>query len=355
VHSRMIVFCLMGVLLIASACSDDCPTISRPEPGWHSLGLEDMTIQSLALDYPYLYACAGGNGLYRGNVTKEDGEWEYLGLVSSTYPNIHGGTVHDALVLHDNTILAAACYYAKEDASYPPSLHRSEDNGDTWIASDTGIVQDNGDFCCPGPLSSCDHFTFAGTYGCGIFRSDDSGLHWDKSGAQLGWFYGPDCLEQSPVDCSIIWQAGIDGTEQSRIAVSDDHGASWKWIVPSTSIRYVGGVIPDPVNANTAYIGTYGSLMKTDDLGSSVETVLEMSDNAWTNTLAPGRAAGHIFVAVTLFSSTDTNVIYEIQDGVGIVDTLTVPVTGLVSDMIRDNERETLYVGGQEGVYRYVY
>jgi photosystem II stability/assembly factor-like uncharacterized protein len=162
---------------------------------------------------------------------------------------------------------------------------------------------------------------------------------------------------QSPVDCSIIWQAGITGHEESRIAVSEDHGASWSWIVPSENIRYliyVGGVVPDPVNANTAYIGTYGSVLKTQDLGASVDTLVEMSESAWTKALVHGRDAGHIFVAVTLYSAPEGNVIYEIRDGVGIVDTLIVPITGSVWDLIRDNQREALYVAGHGGVYVYV-
>jgi hypothetical protein len=285
-----------------------------------------------------------------------DRGWEYLGLASSTFPDIHGGTVRDALVLDDGIILAAACYSPVGDARYPPGLHRSEDNGETWIPSDDGIDQDNGDFCCPGPLACCDHYTFAGSYGCGMFRSEDRGLHWDKSGAQLGWWYGPDWLELSPADCSVMWQAGPTAFEEYRIAVSADHGASWRWIEATSGLRGVVALTPDPVDANTAYLGTFRSIMKTHDLGSSFEVVLELPERALTRVLSGGRSSGHIFVAFSLLHADSTeNFIYEIRDGTAPVDTLAIPMAGSVLCMLNDNKRQTIYVAGQGGVYQYVY
>jgi hypothetical protein len=310
----------------------------------------------LELDYPYLYACASGKGLYRANVTVTARGWKYLGLASSTFPNIHGGTVRNALVLDNNTILAATCYYPEGEADYPPGLHRSEDNGGTWIRSDYGIDQDNGDFCCPGPITHCDHHVFAGSYGCGIFRSEDRGIHWERSGGQLGWWYGPEWLELSPADCGVIWQAGQTAFEEYRLAVSTDHGASWKWIEAGSGIQGVVALTPDPVDANTAYCGMHRSIMKTHDLGSSFEPILELPEHAVTRALSCGQSSGHVFVAFSLFEADTTqNFIYEIRDGIAAVDTLAIPITGSVLYMLNDNERKTIYAAGQGGVYQYVY
>jgi hypothetical protein len=356
VRFRMPSLCLMAVLLVASACSDDCPTTPRSELGWHSLGLEEMTVQSLELDYPYLYACVGRHGLYRGNVAKANGEWEHLGLASSTYPDIHGGSVHDVLVLDDSTILAAACYYPEGEGEFPPSLHRSEDNGKTWIPSDDGLVQDNGDFCCQNPLAKCDHYIYVGSYGCGIFKSEDGGLRWDKSGAQLGWWYGPEWLEHSPVDCSVIWQAGPTAIEESRMAVSADHGATWTWLEPLRGQWIVSGFALDAADVNTAYVATHRSMLKTTDLGSSFEVMLELPERTYATALSCGRYSGQVFAAIAVNSTNAReNFIYEIRQGKTVADTLAIPITGFVWDMLADNKRRTIYVAGDGGVYQYVY
>jgi hypothetical protein len=315
-----------------------------------------MTVTSLQLDHPYLYACVGRNGLYRGDVTKPGGEWEYLGLASSTYPDIHGGSVRDVLTLDGSTILAATCYYPEGEGAQPPGLHRSENNGYSWVASDDGIVQDNGDFCCPGPLTACDHYIYAGSYGCGTFKSADRGLHWENSGAQLDHWYGPDWLDHSPVDCSTIWQAGYTAIEESRIAVSTDHGESWELVQLYSPRFIVTAMTVDPVEANTAYFATYKTLFRTTDLGSSFEITLELPGREVPRALSCGRDSGHLFAAISvLHSNTTEHLIYEIRGAATVVDTLTIPLTGRFSDMVNDNERQVIYVGGEGGVLQYVY
>lgn len=362
VDVRTIVMCLIGLSVILTSCSDQCSTGPgaeprwEPEPGWRSLGLEDMTVTSLELDHPYLYACAGRNGLYRGDVTKRDVEWEYLGLASFTYPHIHGGWVQDVLVLDRNTILAGTCFYPEGEGTFPPGIHRSEDNGRTWSASDDGIVQDNGDFCCPARLNMCDDYIFVASWSCGTFKSEDLGLHWEYSGARLDHWYGAEWLEHSPADCSIIWQAGPTAIEESRIAVSSDHGENWESVQLNGSRFFVTAMTVDPMEPHTAYFGSFETLFRTTDLGSSFEVILELPERESPRALCYGRDSGHLFAAVdVLHADGDEYVIYEILGGSAIVDTLTIPLTGFFFDMVNDNEHQVVYVSGEGGVYQYVY
>jgi hypothetical protein len=342
-------------LLLASGC-DDCDPIKPKEPDrqpeWHLLGLENEDIHALELDYPYLYACAGSSGLFRVDVTEPDLGWSHLGLSVADFPTAKWGGLGDAIVLPGNVILAASSYATGSENL--PGLHRSLDGGVTWARSDTGITRDGGRVCRITCFAACDHYVFAGTIECGFYRSIDAGQHWELGGCNATCASTQDWIGPSSADCSIIWQVK-DHFEGQSVSVSQDHGDTWDYLPLGIFLESYEMAL-DPYDANVAYIGTRDSVVKTEDLGSSFETVLHMPEGARTWGLAHGESTGHVFVLAGLYhrdTETLEHLFYELHCAEPRVDTLSIPIPDYARELLYDDERQTLYVAAKGGVYAY--
>jgi len=346
-------------LALASGC-DECdptkPSQGDRQPEWHFLGLESEDIHALALDYPYLYACAWSSGLFRADVRESDPQWWQLGLSAADFPTAKWGGLGDVIVLPDDVILAASSYSTGSENL--PGLHRSLDGGVTWARPDTGITFGSGRVCRVTCFAACEHYVFAGTIECGFYRSIDAGEHWELGGCNSTCASTQDWIGPSPVDCSIIWQIKNHFEGQS-ISVSQDNGNSWDylpWNIFGTALGALYEMTLDPRDANLAYIGMKDSVVKTEDLGSSFETVLRMPQGAQTWALAHGEDAGHVFVLAGLYHrKTDTleHLFYELHCAEPRVDTLSIPIPGYARGLLYDDERRTLYVAAKGGVYEY--
>lgn len=354
---RAIVVSLLGFALFALVSCDDDPTRPKVDPGWYSLGLENKQVTSLELDYPYLYACVLVDGLYRARITSTNPEWEHLGLGNADFSNVAAGALRGVLATSDGSLLAASTYKANNGTLYP-GIHRSEDGGLSWAQADSGLRMDRYHACGATCLASCDHYTYAGSVECGIYRTEDDGQHWELAGGGAGvGAYSHAWIEPSPVDCTVIWHATYTGMGFYSLSVSQDHGVTWTHVHPSSAFldRFVAAL--DPVDANTVYVGMRDSVLVTEDLGSTFEMILGLPDEAWSEALARGPSSVGLFVAAGLYEGDGVwePFLYQVRDRGAKVDTLAMPETNRIRDLLLDSAHQTLYVATEGGVLKYVY
>ncbi len=143
---------------------------------WRPLGLDGKEVEQLVLAGDSLYACAARAGLFRCNLGAEFPEWEYVGFALETRPQ------------RCNFPALKCCYYHAPtswlfvgihpcDSLPERALLRSEDGGQSWIPSASGLpavwpVQVNF-------LAGHDSIVLAGSRGA-IFRSTDHGRTWQR-------------------------------------------------------------------------------------------------------------------------------------------------------------------------------
>ena len=152
--------------------------------------------------------------------------------------------------------------------SYDGGVFRSNDNGESWTAVNSGIPTTRGR---PGPcilsFAVSGSNIFAGTgYDQGVFLSTDNGESWTAVNAVLPFKSPLTSLSISPL--FVHGNAIFAGTESEGVIISTDNGKSWKaagsglatyvssgytWKYGATSFVECGGDL---------FAGTYGGVFR---------------------------------------------------------------------------------------------
>jgi photosystem II stability/assembly factor-like uncharacterized protein len=138
----------------------------------------------------------------------------------------------------------------------------SWDSGLTWDISTDGTDWGSATAIAVSPEYS--NFIFVGGYNScpGLFRSDDGGMSWETSLADV-------CVNAvaiDPADCSVIYAGGLDAPHVGGLFKSTDNGALWT----KKDNSIVMSIAVDPSNHNTVYMGTqYGGIKKSTDGGAT--------------------------------------------------------------------------------------
>ncbi len=109
---------------------------------------------------------------------------------------------------------------------------------------------------------------FVGTYTDGMFRSDDSGAHWNRVLSKI-FVYD---FAIKPGDAKTIYASGLC-VDHGCVVKTTDGGASWTEIYKEGSVATASAVRTitiNPLNLNQIIIGTAsGSVIKSADSGNS--------------------------------------------------------------------------------------
>ena len=213
----------------------------------------------------------------------------FLGAFDGLFRSLNGGASWHELQTQRASIimgLAVSPAYANDRtlflSTYINGLFRSQDDGATWTATNSGVVSDydwgrsryyvNRLFpMAVSPTYASDHTVFAVARGS-IFRSTDAGSHWREvvpTGAIVEGEFPPDYffLGLSPdfaIDGTILV-----GTDGGKIFISTDSGKSY------TRLGDLGlevtSLVMSPAFArdSTAYVGTPDGVFRTNDRGAS--------------------------------------------------------------------------------------
>lgn len=350
---------LLGLMLI-SACDNGNP--SKPEePQWASLGFEDHWAVELEVDWPYLYACAADEGLFRMDLSEDGSEWNYIGLVDTsladtTFGHYTNRGVVEVIALGSGELMAGVI----AGIGRVPRIFRSRDGGNTWAPSDTCGEGYPYYPCIWGGIyslkcSPCDEeVILAGASGA-VYRTEDGGSSWIHVGGIVDTGLGINDIQFHPLDCNVVWTVGQTSFFEPKLMKSIDHGNTWQIIDTRKLAQYGEGMYRlafHPTDANVLYISMAGSVIKSADGGAT-----------WAATAFP-RGYGHFYRGLVLdprnpehiFAAANLEV-FESWDGGRTVERLETPedveIKGPVYSLKYHSPTATLYIGSLAGVYEY--
>ena len=336
-----IVFLLLIVFLFQYSC------IFKPHSGtWEQIGLEDKTIYRLVLSDSQLYACAGKDGLWMKNINKNNSEWQYLGMADSALVDYPGRGVKDVVINPENRDELLIAFDAVGHET--PEVYRSTDNGENWVAADSGLIYYNGGYKYSIRIEA---LCYANDYilggGSGIHKTYDFGLSWEPASPQeVGAF---ECvMVRHNTITDVVWLGGTNTISQAVLESSIDGGSTWRTYENfgegDLNWGYVSCIAIHPYDTNTVYVGMDNKIKKTTNGGNSWEIC---SAGIYSDALIiDPENSSHLWTAagVTVRESFDAGITWvEIET----------PIESNIREMILDENKRKLYFGTVSGIFCY--
>lgn len=325
----------LSVLAFCVSCKH---TVLGPRPSgppWQSLGFKGEFASRLVIAEPYLYACAGPDGLWRLNLQRSDTNWVFLGLADPK--NALG--VEDVVVSQNHPEWLLALVKGRS-----PRVFRSLNDGESWSPSG-GEIEDFK--LSPDRFLQFPEFVLAAGGGV-VFKTQDFGASWSKIYGQEPGLLDIDTFVFHPQFPNVVWMGGRDSYGDPYLAKSSDSGHHWREIDLRSVVSQVGGVntiLFTPVDSNLVYVGLSGEIIKTTGCGNSWKVIDEQGATAM---LVDPQDPSHLWLSLGI-------VWRESFDGGATWEPLAEPPPTEISalDMIWDDRRKVVYVGALDGVYRF--
>lgn len=338
---------VVGIFILLSLLG--CKDIGT-NPGtdrWQLLGFEGKFALRLVLAEPYLYVCAGSDGLWRRNI-RQMTPWECLGFADTSLGEYFNVGVVDVDVKGDDIIIA---YRGRS----PVGIWRSTDSGKSWVPSDKGI-----------PDSSWPHSVYHNvqrsphnpdiaitSFGGAIFRSTDGGTSWMLISGRRGSMANLDRVKWQPNREGVIWFFGETCLFAPYSGRAKDYGlislggVNFLQIgVPIDNAVYDVGF--DATDSNIIYLGMQGAVIKSTDDGNSWIVPLFTSPEGGFFRAIEGHPCIH---NVVYFAGGRT--LYYSRDGGQNVQIVDSPNDTQILSMVYDDRTESLFIGTETGIFRY--
>lgn len=344
-NARLSVLILIGMCLILAGCNEVVPMPDDGKREWQSLGFEDKLAIRLRLFKPYLYVCAGSNGLWRKDIQTEHSDWEYLGMSDTSLGDSEIYGVMDIIVNSEDPDIMLVAFEPHKASDH--GIFKTEDGGDTWFVSD-GELQ----FEVPPPLGG-EAFAHPRLFlqtpydllaaGDRLFHTSNFGDSWEvirQNDGAVGSSYVHD-FRHHIRDTNVLWLGGVSYYETSDLYFSMDGGATWDQIIDLHKFAVDLGVYSIAFDANdlsTTYLGLFNEIVKTTDGGASWIVVLSGCDAFVNCIVEDDTRPSHLFATVG-------NTTIKTEDGGETWVDLESPNDGVVQSMVYDSEDNALYIG----------
>jgi hypothetical protein len=333
---------VVGIIILLSLLS--CKDIGT-NPGigtWQSLGFEDKSALRLVLAEPYLYVCAGSDGLWRRDI-RQMTAWEHL--------------VNDRVVDVDvkgNDILIAGGGPVEHWAS--PGIWRSTDSGKSWVPSDKGIPDSSWPYSVYHNVQRSPHNPDIAitSFGGAVFRSTDGGTSWMLISGRRGGMANFDRVKWQPNREGVVWYFGETSIFAPYLGRAKDYGLSpvgcpidfYKIGVPHDNAVYDIGF--DAIDPYTVYVGMQGAVIKSTDDGCT--WIVPLFTNPQGGFFRAIEGHPHIHNMV-YFAGGKT--LYYSRDGGQDLQIVDSPNDTQILSMVYDDRTESLFIGTETGIFRY--
>lgn len=146
-------------------------------------------------------------------------------------------------------------FYAILDDNTTSTLYVTTDNGENWSVVDTSGTATQFGLVAVDPSNANHLYLTASGADIQPWHSTDGGETWTE-------------LDVTPYASKISFDS--TGRIYFGVQYSDDNGATWQSLEPSTPTSRVSGiVVPDPDNDNVLFAGSFAALAKSTDQGNS--------------------------------------------------------------------------------------
>lgn len=347
----MILFAASAVVVLQMSCT----SVVGPGSQWEKFGFEDKFALRMVLAEPYLYVCAGSDGVWKRDV-RSLGNWQYLGLSDTSLgKRTHLGAV-DIDVLGQDILVA---YRGSAPGIHPDSMvaiWRSVDGGRHWFRSDSGIPESRKYEFEPNVVSSLQRSPHRpeiaiAVYGPAYYRSTDNGYRWSFSGVR-GVAVNQDYVRWHPFQPGEVWFFGETSVFAPYMFRSDDYGESFGGSVNFRALGFPSDAAVDDVafdarSPHIVYAATSYGVIKTTDGGDTwTANSITLPDNGFVFRMAhhPSQA-GLLYVA-------GGRRVYVTRNGKSRAELLGEIERGFITSLVFDSRQNRLFVGTEgKGIY----
>jgi photosystem II stability/assembly factor-like uncharacterized protein len=230
---------------------------------WKPVGLQGITVRSLAATEDLLCAGTQGAGVYCRVL---DGMGTGTGWLSNGLPGV------TVTWLWIDPLESLVRFAASGGPGNTASLYRTVDGGQNWVRVDgfphLGGVAPRA-YAVDGVAGTSTVFAA----GARIWVSHDRGDSWSEALSASGL----DCLEVSRADPAAVWSGGETIIFMGFTVRSLDGGATWDLVWDSSSIgdNQTDDVAAHPTTGGLVLTGHEGFVLRTDDDGATFTQVLE--------------------------------------------------------------------------------
>jgi len=321
------------------------PIVKTGAESWTSLGPEGGLIASLVMtpsSASILYAVTGTYPSYIFKSIDGGASWTEAGSIQTRIDDL-------AVDYNDPTILYAACRNR---------IYKSTDSGKNWeysildydyypyIANIFINSENLSSISCGGYIYELVNGSYK--YRMAVYRSNNAGLTWQR------YIVSPDDHERyvsysfavSPADSNRMYIGGYHFKGAYYLASmfrSTDGGKNWEDISAGLD-GYIYSIVPDPVNPDKIYAGTYAGVFRSADNGTTW-----YKNNGYTagNCLAVDPNNTNLLYASSssyFYKSIDAGINWDIAFDIGI--------TGTIYSIIVDHAASSrVFCGTGSGVF----
>lgn len=320
------------------------------------LGFEDKFALRMVLSEPYLYVCAGSDGVWKMNIRQTDSDWKYLGLRDTSLGKYGNVGALDIDVLGEDILVAYNGSAPHIPADSTISVWRSTNGGQSWDRSDRGIPESIPDPYEQNTLTSLQRSPHQPNIVMGLidpttYRSLDGGNSWAMNSGVRGVFSGDGDVRWHPFKAGEVWFFGSAALFYPYCFGMQNYGIVAKASVNFDSLGFppdgaVNDIAFDAGNPDIIYAATSQGIIKSYDGGYTWRTgMIRLPDNGFVT-----RLANHPIVGGTIYMGGGKS-IYRSTNAGKNVNKIGEVESGFIQSLAFDNQGNQLFIGTTEGIY----